>query len=187
MRPSVDDAGRKVRLTVAPGHSVTVLGYTGEPFLRFDRMGVRAAVHSPTARGLGLVPTASNVQIEAWTPVSPRRTFAWADARAWAPSSALHGRRAVAWSVPMVVDGRRTEIRGELTRAATPPLWPWILLGAVPLLVAAATARRKRWFWAGAAGLGAPAGLAHAGSARRLRDRRALRCRPTAGCSWRSR
>ena len=63
VRPSVDDAGRKLRLTVAPGHSVTVLGYAGEPFLRFDSMGVRAAVHSPTARGLGLVPTASKVQI----------------------------------------------------------------------------------------------------------------------------
>jgi hypothetical protein len=160
VRPSVDDAGRKVRLTVAPGHSVTVLGYTGEPFLRFDGTDVQAAVHSPTARGLGLVPTASKVQIETWTPVRPGRTFAWADARAWAPSSALHGRQAVAWSVPMVVDGRRIEIRGELTRAAKPPLWPWLLLGAVPLLVAAAAVRRKPWFWAGAAGLGALAGLA---------------------------
>ena len=81
VRASVDDAGRKVRLTVVPGHSATVLGYTGEPFLRFDGNGVQAAVHSPTARGLGLVPTASKVQIETWTPVSAGRTFAWADAR----------------------------------------------------------------------------------------------------------
>src|SRR5262249_34840718 len=94
------------------------------------------------------------------TRVSRGRTFAWADARSWAPSSALHGRETVAWSVPMIVDGRRAEIRGELMRAAEPPLWPWILLGAVPLLAAAAVTRRKRWFWGGVAGLAALAGLA---------------------------
>jgi len=160
VRPSVDDAGRKVRLTVTPGHSVTVLGYTGEPFLRFDGTVVLAAMYSPTARGLGLVSTASRPRIRGWARVSRERTFAWADARSWAPSSALHGRQAVTWSVPMIVDGRRTEIRGELTRAANPPIWPWILLGAMPLLAAAATTRRKRWFWAGAGGLAALAGLA---------------------------
>ena len=62
--------------------------------------------------------------------------------------------------MPVVVDGQRTEIRGELRRAAKPPLWPWIVLGALPLLAAAAAARRKRWLWAGATGLAALAGLA---------------------------
>src|SRR5581483_5827399 len=64
----------------------------------------------------------------------------------------------VRWSVPVVVDGRRIEIRGELIRVTKPPLWPWLLVGIVPLLAAAAAARRRRWLWAGAAGLAAVAG-----------------------------
>jgi hypothetical protein len=157
---TVEDAGRKLRLTVAGGHGATVLGYEGEPFLRFTSTGVQAAVHSTTARGLGLVPSASLAQIRTWTPVVRGPTFAWADARTWAPSAALHGRSTVPWSVPVVVDGRRTEIRGELTRSAKPPLWPWIVLGLLPLVAAAAAVRRRRWLWAGASGLAALAGLA---------------------------
>jgi hypothetical protein len=160
VRATVEDAGRKLRLTVHPGHEATVLGYEGEPFLRFGRTGVQAAVHSTTARGLGLVPSASLVQIKTWTPVAGGRSFAWADARAWAPSAALHGRSKIAWAVPIVVDGRRTEIHGELVRAAKPPLWPWIVLGALPLLAAAFAAKRRRLVWAGATGLAALAGLA---------------------------
>ncbi len=160
VRATVEDAGRKLRLTVPAGHEATVLGYEGEPFLRIGGAGVQAAVHSTTARGLGLVPAASLVQIRTWTPLGPGRSFAWADARAWAPSAALQGRSEVAWSVPVVVDGQPTMIRGELVRAAKPPLWPWIVLAAVPLLAATFAARRRRWLWASATGLAALAGLA---------------------------
>ena len=57
-------------------------------------------------------------------------------------------------------EGRRTEVRGELTRAATPSLWPWILLGVLPLIAAVIAARRRKWLWAAAIGLASVAGLA---------------------------
>jgi hypothetical protein len=159
VRASLEDAGRKLRLTAMPGHEAVVLGYEGEPFLRFDRLGVAAAVASQTAQTLRLV-HGTSVKGAAWTKLGSGESLAWADARAWAPGAALHGRSRIAWSVPVVVDGRRSEIRGELTRAATPPLWPWLVLGAVPLLAAAAAFRRRRWLWAGAIVLAAVAGLA---------------------------
>src|SRR5439155_26065088 len=66
----------------------------------------------------------------------------------------------VRWSVPIVVNGHREGIEGELTHVAPPPLWPWIVLIALPLLAAVLAARRKRWIWAGATVLAALAGLA---------------------------
>jgi hypothetical protein len=61
--------------------------------------------------------------------------------------------------VPVVVEGHRAAVLGELTREATPPLWPWLLLGALPLAAAAVAVRRRRWLWAAACGLAALAGL----------------------------
>jgi hypothetical protein len=94
-----------------------------------------------------------------WLPVTQARTFAWADTRAWAPSSALHGRAAVRWSVPILVDGRRSAVSGELTHVSQPTLWPWLLLAALPLLAAVVAVRRRHWLWACACGLAALAGL----------------------------
>jgi hypothetical protein len=156
VRASVEDAGRKLRLTVKPGQTVVVAGYEGEPFLRFDRSGVAANSASKTALALRLV---RGTPATSWVPVSSGHSFVWADARAWAPSAALHGRQLVRWSVPIVVDGRHTAIRGELTRAAKPTLWPWLVLAALPLLAAVVAVRRRRWLWAGATGLAALAGL----------------------------
>jgi hypothetical protein len=156
---SVVDAGRKLQLTVAPGHEVTVLGYENELFLIFDRDGVRANEKSQTAKALRLVsgpyPTALG-----WAPVTRSHTFAWADSRVWAPASALHGKDVVHWSVPVLANGKLTSIRGELTKASKPPIWPWLVLGLLPLVATAVAVRRKRWLWAGAAGLAALAGLA---------------------------
>src|SRR5690348_2566109 len=44
-----------LRLSVRPGHSVTVLGYGRDPFLRIDDSGV-TVLRSPTAAALGLTP-----------------------------------------------------------------------------------------------------------------------------------
>src|SRR5947207_10866437 len=50
---------RALRLSARPGHSVTVLGYGGEPFLRIDDAGV-TVLKSPTAAALRLTPRRSN-------------------------------------------------------------------------------------------------------------------------------
>ena len=155
---TLDDAGRKLRLTVAPGRQAVVLGYVGEPFLRFDSHGVSANARSETAQGLRLVGTRAPGGVT-WARIAAGRTFAWADTRVWAPSSALHGRTNISWSVPVLVDGHRAAVLGELTREAKPPLWPWLLLGALPLAAAAVAVRRRRRLWAIACGLAALAGL----------------------------
>jgi hypothetical protein len=163
VRASVEDAGRRLRVTIAAQREAVVLGYVGEPFLRFTPAGVAANARSETAQGLRLVPS-GRVSVSAgeavWTPLTRAHSFAWADARAWAPASALRGRVNVQWQVPLVVDERRVGIDGELTRVARPPLWPWLVLVAVPLLAAAVAARRKRLLWASATVLAAVAGLA---------------------------
>ena len=158
---SVEDAGRKLRLTVAPGHEIVVAGYEGERFLYFLPSGVWAAKESKTAQSLRLVArTARTMDGVVAEKVVTGRSFAWADARAWAPSAALHGRDVVRWSVPITVDGRRTAIRGELTRALKPALWPWLVLAALPLVAAMLAVRRRRRLSAAATGLAALAGLA---------------------------
>jgi len=156
---AVVDAGRKLQVSVTPAHSIYVLGYEDEDFLLVDFHGVQVNPRSTTARGLGLVHGTYPPHVE-WVPIRRGRTFAWADSRVWAPSAGLHGRKVVDWSVPVLVDGQVTKIQGRLTRVAKPPLWPWILVGVLPLLAAGAAARRKRWVWAGATGLAALAGLA---------------------------
>src|SRR5438067_2973275 len=60
---------RVVRLTVRPGHAVTVLGYGGEPFARIDPGGV-TVIDSPTAGALRLTPHHSG-----------GRSLVWHDAR----------------------------------------------------------------------------------------------------------
>ena len=62
--------------------------------------------------------------------------------------------------MPVIANGEFTSIRGELTKAAEPPIWPWLLLGLIPLLGTVLAVRRKRWLWAAATGLAALAGLA---------------------------
>src|SRR5437763_5044632 len=44
---------RALRLSVRPGHTVTVLGYGNEPFLRIDRQGA-TVLRAPTAAALGI-------------------------------------------------------------------------------------------------------------------------------------
>jgi hypothetical protein len=154
---SLVDAGRKLQVSVTPKHELWVLGYEEENFLLLNFHGVQVNPRSTTARGLGLIHGTYPPHVD-WVPISRAPTFAWADARVWAPSAALHGQKVVDWSVPVLVDGQPMKIRGRLTRAAKPPLWPWILLGLVPLGFAITAARRRRWLWAAASGLAGVAG-----------------------------
>src|SRR5947208_16025780 len=60
---------RALRLSVRAGHSVTILGYGNEPFLRIDHNGA-TVLKSPTAAALGISGRRSSA-----------RTFVWHDAR----------------------------------------------------------------------------------------------------------
>jgi len=105
---------RAVRLSVQQGHSVTVLGYGDEPFLRIDDAGV-TILNSPTAAALRLTPRHKS-----------GRSFVWHDARVRGLPPGLDRGR---WTIPLLVDGRQARLAGELLRAHAPPVWPWLALG----------------------------------------------------------
>ena len=123
-------------LTASRGHAVLVLGYTGEPFLRIDAAGVAVNAASPTAAAVGLLgPTHSSVgRAPDWRLRSGGRRAVWQDARLRSlPPGVSHSE----WRIPLVIDGRRVRLEGEIRRVGTPSPWPWLGLG-VPFVVAAA-------------------------------------------------
>lgn len=110
-------------LAARPGHSVVVLGYSGEPFLRIGPDGAYANRGSLTATGLGLAEHGSG-----WQRTSLRARVVWHDARLHSlPAGVERGR----WALPLVVDGSRSELSGELERPSRPPAWPWLAIGAL--------------------------------------------------------
>ena len=134
---------RAVRLTVLPGHTVTVLGYGGEPFARIDPEGA-TVLESPTAGALGLTPRHSS-----------GRSLVWHDARVRGlPPGVDRGR----WAIPLVVDGRRARLTGEIWRVEAPPPWPWLALGVPFVAATVLLLRRRRLLEPSAVVLGAGAG-----------------------------
>jgi hypothetical protein len=113
-----------------------VLGYIGEPFLRIDRSGVAVNASSPTAAATKLATRGRGWQLR-----SRGRTIVWHDARVRALPGGVKRRE---WSVPVVVDGRRVSITGEIRRVSRPTVWPWVALGAPFVGLAVLLVRRRR-------------------------------------------
>jgi len=133
-----------VRLTAGTARSVAVLGYLGEPFIRITGAGVAVNDASPTARGARLV--------------KHGRSVVWHDARVRGLPPGVARRR---WTIPLVVDGRRVRLQGDLWRVNAPAAWLWALLG-IPFLAVVAlllAARPMRWVRAGAVGFGLAAAV----------------------------
>jgi hypothetical protein len=140
-------------LTLKPGHVVVMLGYVKEPVFRLDRAGLWVNAASPTAIAVGLLRRAQAIDAATprWRLQRGRRSAAWHDARVQGlPSGLDQG----AWSVRLIVDGRRALLAGELRRFAAPSLFLWfgvlacmLAAGAVPLLL-----RRRDLARAGAIG-----------------------------------
>jgi hypothetical protein len=118
---------RALALTVRPSHHVTVIGYLGEPFIRVSDAGVLVDETSPTAAAAGLVRRPSRARGPNWVLTSPGRRVVWHTASL---RGLPHGIDRAGWQVPLVVDGRRTALRGLIWRVPAPSLWPWLLLGA---------------------------------------------------------
>jgi len=119
-------------LRVAPGLDVTVLDYTGEPYLRFTRTGVDVNENSAMyfLNTWGVNPPASLTPPRPdWQPASGGRTYQWHDGRlhalaavALAPGTRFVGR----WTIPMVIDGRRASLSGTVWHADDPSIvWFW--------------------------------------------------------------
>jgi hypothetical protein len=140
-----------VRLTAGTAQSVVVLGYLGEPFIRIGQAGAVVSETSPTASGARVV--------------KHGRSVVWHDARVRGLPPGVERRH---WRIPLIVDGRRTLLEGEVWRVEAPPAWPWIALG-VPFLVVVAyllVVRPMRWVRVGAVafGLAAAVGLVLTGA-----------------------
>lgn len=128
-------------LTRKPGHVVVMLGYLNEPVFRLNAAGLWVNVASPTAAALQLVPKAQAISASGphWQLRRGRSSVTWHDSRAQGlPIGVDHG----TWTVPLIVDGHRTSLQGELRRFPAPALWPWLCVlgvvlaaGAQPLLM----------------------------------------------------
>jgi hypothetical protein len=135
---------RALSISAEPGHSVVIRGYLGEPFLRIDGSGVAVNAASPTSVGAGVLSRRGFVsrRTAAWRLQPERRSVVWHDARVQGlPPGVVRG----TWSVPLVVDGRRRLLTGELVRVPRPAGWPWAAVAgllACALLVLALFRRR---------------------------------------------
>jgi hypothetical protein len=128
--PRIYESDRALGLTVRSGHTVVVLGYLGEPFLRIGSRGVGVNVASPTAAAVGLIKRTKHVARNSptWLARSSRRTVVWHDGRL---NGLPRGVKRKHWAVPLVVDGKRVRLEGEIWRVHAPSLWPWLAVGAV--------------------------------------------------------
>lgn len=175
-----------LRLWVRPaaGVTATVLGFVGEPYLRFSSAGIAVNTHSPAYflnRQLPLVvPRGLGPRTPPrWRRIAAGPAYSWHEDRlhslaaaARAPGSAYVGR----WTIPLVLDGKRTAISGGLWHVPNPPLvWFWPIVVVLACLPALTRLRRGRLDAAVVGGLAAIT-LASATAARLGRE---LYGRPT--------
>src|SRR5690606_682829 len=135
-----------LRLRAEPGTEVVVLGYEGEPYLRYlpdgsveENRRSPATVLNRTRYGAGGELSATD------PPTEPERarvagggTYWWHDHRIHLMSEAEPPSLAGAdsgkiqdWSLDVVVDGAPVVVHGELTREPSPSPWPWLGLAVV--------------------------------------------------------
>lgn len=137
----VVDGDQAVWMRARPSLTVVVIGLRGEPYLRFWRAGVAVNARSATwflnrVRPLVVPPGLTATTQPRWKKLTSSHSWTWHDGRLHAAVLAAHpsgnaylGR----WTVPLVVDGHGTAIRGGLWQSAPASLlWFW------PLLVVAA-------------------------------------------------
>jgi hypothetical protein len=149
----VVDGDQGLWLRTDPRRTVVVLGFQGEPYLRFSSAGVEANESSPAyylnrarpqavPRGLDALATAR------WQRVARGRTYSWHDDRlhALAASARQPGSDLVGgWTIPLRVDGQRTQLSGTLRYASDPsPVWFWPIAVVLLSLPALLRLRRRR-------------------------------------------
>jgi hypothetical protein len=125
---------RALSVAVKGGHVVMLLGYLGEPVFRLDDAGLWVSAASPTAVVLRLVKKSQRIVASTprWRLQRGRHSVVWQDARTQGlPAGVSRG----TWRVPLMVDGRRVQLQGELRRFHAPALWSWGGVLAVLLAV----------------------------------------------------
>ena len=135
----VYQSDRALSVTAEAGHTVVILGYLGEPFVRIGAGRVAVNAGSLTAAGLGLL--GGSLPGAGWRLRSRGETFVWHDRRLRGLPAGVDRKR---WAIPLVVDGHPAQLTGELERVERPPSWPWIVVGLPFVLVTALLLLRRR-------------------------------------------
>ena len=154
----------QLELRVSGPHTVTVLGYHGEPYLRIDERGVAENERSPAVvANRTRVPTGSpgrSTDAPRWRRVSSRPIARWHDHRAhWmggiTPNVVRrdpdHQHVVSRWSIPLQLDGHPARIRGRILWAPPAPAWPWWAAAAITAVALVTVAARPRIARAGLA------------------------------------
>ena len=137
----VYQSDRALHISVRRGHTVVVLGYLGERFLRIDAAGVWVDTASPTAAAVGLVPKERPAPgARGWVLRRGQSSVVWHDGRV---QQLPPGSSRARWSVPVLVDGRRAVVAGEVWRVPATPLWPWLVTAMLAAAGAGALAFRR--------------------------------------------
>jgi hypothetical protein len=152
-----------LRLRVHPDVEVVVLGYIGEPFLRFARGEVDVNQHAATAYAAGLgrrdAPPALDPSARpSWRRVAVGEVYAWHDHRLRPPGLRRpHGAAVAAWTVPLRVGGVAARLAGRTSYANGGSVARWLLVGALLAMLGpvVAPARSPGLRRAGAAALAA--------------------------------
>jgi len=139
----------------AGGHEVTIPGYEGEPYLRFDGDGtVTENVVSPAHffnldrySQTRLPPEADATAAPVWEVVDTDGRFAWHDHRThWMqeepPLGLGPGDQILDSVIPITVDGMPVEIAVVSVWMAPPSRGPWLLAGLFAAVVGVATVAR---------------------------------------------
>lgn len=130
LRARIYHSDRALRLTLRGGHSVVVLGYLDEPFLRLDSLGWAANAASPTAASAKLLKKgrATSAPGVHWVVQSTRPAVVWHDARTRGLAPGVKRGR---WRVPLIVDASPAALEGEIWRVPRPSASVWLGLTAV--------------------------------------------------------
>jgi len=148
----VVDGDLRLWLHAPASATVIVLDYRGAPYLRFDRTGVRVN-HNSAMYYLNQTPVAETPPANLtaanrpdWHAASSSHDYHWHDGRlhalatvALAPGTSYVG----TWTIPMLIDGRRTAISGGLWHADRPSIvWFWPILVLLACVIAAMRLKR---------------------------------------------
>lgn len=144
----VVDGDLRLWLSVAPSQTLIVLDYQGGPYLRFDRRGVQVNENSPMYYLNLTPPIAPSIRLAPsmrprWLSVSSGHSDRWHDGRLAALAETLHapGARILGrWTIPVLLDGRRTAITGMLHYTPRPS-FAWLWPPVVALLILPALLR----------------------------------------------
>jgi hypothetical protein len=141
------DAGSTIQVTYDGPGEVVVYGYgvDPEPYLRIGADGVHrnlqsnaTYVNESSTADTPIPPGVDPDNPPEWERVSTTSTYRWHDHRShWmgvvdppAVAAAPDQRHVVIedWVIPLTVDGRTAEIRGDVTWVPGPSPWPWAAL-----------------------------------------------------------